>query len=791
MALITSLSRGFTIRAAATTVIAARATRTRVAPAGIRAVRTTRSSPFAPAAAGRSANVRASGFRFRAISTDSAAVPVLEEEDDEEVSNLLGKVDNMYKDLSVDDIFDDMEDAARREDDDEDDKEDEEDDKRDPMHLDNFPLSDITKAALRKRGIETLFPIQASVLEPALQGRDVVGRARTGTGKTLGFSLPIIESLLSNPSNRTDRSRNPRCIVLAPTRELANQVEKEIQATVPSLRTLCVYGGVAISNQERPLRRGVDIVVGTPGRLIDLIQRGSLNLHDIEYCVLDEADQMLAVGFEEDVERIMEEIPEQRQTFLFSATMPSWVTRITQKYLADHVTIDLVGSQEQKVADTIDVMSCACSHTSRTTILADLVTVYGKGAKAICFTQTKREADEVTAALGRRMATEVLHGDIAQAQRERTLKRFRDGRFSVLVATDVAARGLDITDVDLVVHYELPHDTESFVHRCGRTGRANKKGAAIAMYTPREKHRIRSIVRETGVKFRVINPPTAGEVMTSSAEQASLEIDLVDDELLPYFTPTAEKILEAVKNGGADGRSESEVLAAALAALSGHTEPPPPRSMLTGDVGQTTMIAKGNMILPRDLLRAMSEVSRSAADGVGRIRILADNSGLCFDMQHEQVKPLLEELDDGYLGPIGVEVANSLPELVEERDRGYGGGGRGGRGGRGGGFGGRGRGGGRGGFSRGGGRGGGYERRSFSDRGERGSFRRREDGGFERRGGGDRHGGSYRGGGYDRDRPRGGGDRGGGGGGGGGWDRGGYGGGRGGGSGASRYGGYD
>ena len=404
---------------------------------------------------------------------------------------------------------------------------------------------------------------------------------------------------------------------------------------MPSLRTLCVYGGVAITNQERALRRGVDFVVGTPGRLIDLINRGSLQLDNIEYCVLDEADQMLAVGFEEDVETIMQNIPEERQTFLFSATMPSWVKRVTQKYLNEAITVDLVGDTKQKVADTIDVMSCACSHQSRTAILSDLVTVYGKGAKAICFTQTKREADEVTAALGRRMATEVLHGDIAQAQRERTLKRFRDGRFSVLVATDVAARGLDITDVDLVVHYELPNDSESFVHRCGRTGRANKQGSAIAMFTPREKYRLRNIIRDTGVKFRSINPPTGEQVMTASAEQASIEMNLVEDELLPYFTPTAEKILADVEGG----RSPVEVVAAALAAVSGHTEPPPPRSMLTGDIGLITMTAEGDMLLPRDLLRAMSSVSREAADGVGRIRIMADNSGLCFDMAHDQVKP--------------------------------------------------------------------------------------------------------------------------------------------------------
>ena len=421
----------------------------------------------------RAWRVPAVASRLRAISSDSATTVVEGSGDDED--DLAGLVDNkvgaLYADVDVDDLF--------GSDDDEDDEDnapkpapgaavpDHSGTNPDKMHVDNFPLSEITKAALKKRGIETLFDIQANVLKPALEGRDVVGRARTGTGKTLGFSLPIIENLLTSGNSRDAR---PRCIVLAPTRELANQVEKEIEATVPSMRTLCVYGGVAIANQERALRRGVDFVVGTPGRLIDLIQRGSLQLDNIEYCVLDEADQMLAVGFEEDVERIMQEIPEQRQTFLFSATMPVWVKRVTQKYLRDAVTIDLVGDSKQKVASTIDVMSCACSHQSRTSILADLVTVYGKGAKAICFTQTKREADEVTAALGRRMATEVLHGDIAQAQRERTLKRFRDGRFSVLVATDVAARGLDFPAVDYVVHFQLPRSPETYVHRSGRTG---------------------------------------------------------------------------------------------------------------------------------------------------------------------------------------------------------------------------------------------------------------------------------------------------------------------------------
>ena len=368
----------------------------------------------------------------------------------------------------------------------------------DPTDVGNFGMSDVTVAALRKRGVETLFPIQQAVLEPALSGQDVVGRARTGTGKTLAFSLPIVERLLTDGS----RSRNPKCIVLAPTRELAKQVENEIFITAPTLATVCVYGGTPIGTQEAKLRRGVDIIVGTPGRVQDLINRGSLNLGEIEFVVLDEADQMLNVGFEEDVEEILQDCPETRQTFLFSATMPSWVKRITKRFLApQHVVVDLVGDSKQKVADTIDLMSCAVSDANRTSIVMDLVTVYAKDKKAICFAQTKRAADELTAALGRRVASEVLHGDIAQAQRERTLQRFRDNRFSVLIATDVAARGLDISDVDLVIHYELPNDVESFVHRCGRTGRAGQLGAAIAMHTDREMYIIRRIKKETGARF--------------------------------------------------------------------------------------------------------------------------------------------------------------------------------------------------------------------------------------------------------------------------------------------------
>ncbi|EHA8587775.1 DEAD-box ATP-dependent RNA helicase 53 [Cocos nucifera] len=345
---------------------------------------------------------------------------------------------------------------------------------------------------LARKGITKLFPIQTSVLyglclgfvlfapwmgleldiglravlEPAMQGRDMIGRARTGTGKTLAFGIPIMDKIIRFNAKH-GRGRNPLAIVLAPTRELARQVEKEFRESAP-LDTLCVYGGVPIQRQMRTLDYGVDVVVGTPGRIIDLLKRGALNLSEVQFVVLDEADQMLAVGFDEDVEIILEKLPLNRQSMMFSATMPSWIRRLTQKYLKDPVTIDLE---------------------------------HAKGGKCIVFTQTKRDADRLAYVMGRRFECEALHGDISQNQRERTLAGFRDGRFHILVATDVAARGLDIPNVDLVLHYELPNTSELFVHRSGRTGRAGKKGSAILIYTNEQTRAVRAIEQDIGCKF--------------------------------------------------------------------------------------------------------------------------------------------------------------------------------------------------------------------------------------------------------------------------------------------------
>uniref|UniRef100_J3NEW3 RNA helicase n=2 Tax=Oryza brachyantha TaxID=4533 RepID=J3NEW3_ORYBR len=332
-----------------------------------------------------------------------------------------------------------------------------------------------------------------------MQGKDMVGRAKTGTGKTLAFGIPILDAIIRH-NEKHQPGRFPLAIVLAPTRELAKQVEREFSES-SNVETICVYGGSPINQQIRQLNYGVDVVVGTPGRVIDLLKRGALNLAEVQFVVLDEADQMLSVGFDEDVETILERVPSQRQTLMFSATMPSWIRKLTQKYLKNPVTIDLVGEDDQKLAEGISLYSISSESHAKPAVLGELIKEHAKGGKCIVFTQTKRDADRLSYTMGRSFQCQALHGDITQAQRERTLKGFREGQFNILVATDVAARGLDIPNVDLVVHFELPNSSEIFVHRSGRTGRAGKKGTAIVMYNYQQSRAIRMVENDVGCKF--------------------------------------------------------------------------------------------------------------------------------------------------------------------------------------------------------------------------------------------------------------------------------------------------
>ena len=359
-------------------------------------------------------------------------------------------------------------------------------------------VSDTICVALEAAEIYTTFPIQALTLPIALGGHDIIGQARTGSGKTLGFGIPLLQRLQDEPQADP---KAPRALVVVPTRELAIQVADDLRMASSGLgtRVLTLYGGRAYEPQIEALRAGVDVVVSTPGRLLDLVGQRHLSLGEVRTLVLDEADKMLDLGFLPDVERILQLTPAERQTMMFSATMAGEVVTLARRHLRrpTHVraeTIDApapVPTTEQHVFRT--------HHLDKIEVLARVLQADGRGLTLV-FCQTKRAADQVAAALATRgFAVATVHGDLGQGQRERALRAFRSGKVDVLVATDVAARGLDVEDVTHVVNYECPDDEKAYLHRIGRTGRAGKDGVAVTFVDWRDMQRWKLIDQALGL----------------------------------------------------------------------------------------------------------------------------------------------------------------------------------------------------------------------------------------------------------------------------------------------------
>ncbi|KAJ7287961.1 hypothetical protein O6H91_Y312700 [Diphasiastrum complanatum] len=411
----------------------------------------------------------------------------------------------------------------------------------DPCSVANFRISELIKVKLKEKGIEALFPIQAQTFDMVFGGDDLVARARTGQGKTLAFVLPILEVLTSSESKQGQRrpyGRAPSVIVLAPTRELAKQVHADFEfyGNAVGLSSLCVYGGAPYGPQEGGLRRGVDIVVGTPGRIKDHLERGNLNLKTLKFRVLDEADEMLNMGFMEHVELILGSVEDSSlvQTLLFSATMPPWVQEIASKFFkASKKTVDLVGDDKMKASASVKHLLLPCAYSARSHIISDIIRCYSSGGRSIVFTETKKSASELAGALTHESAR-ALHGDIPQGQREVTLAGFRSGKFSVLVATDVAARGLDINDVQLIIQCEPPRDVETYIHRSGRTGRAGKKGVCVTLYDRKKEYMITLIQKRAGFTFERITAPQPSDIAQSSLSSAVECISEVSDRLVEY-----------------------------------------------------------------------------------------------------------------------------------------------------------------------------------------------------------------------------------------------------------------
>ncbi len=399
-------------------------------------------------------------------------------------------------------------------------------------------LSKPTLKAITELGYEEPTPIQLQTIRLVLEGHDVIAQAQTGTGKTAAFALPIIDLL--DPSVRA-----PQALVLTPTRELAIQVAEAFQSYSKYQRVsiLPVYGGQPIERQLRALERGVQVVVGTPGRIIDHLKRRTLKLDHIRTVILDEADEMLNMGFIEDIETILSATPQERQTALFSATMPTAIVNLAQKYMHDAERITV--AKQQKSTSQIRQIYYEVGKRDKFEMLARILD-YELPTSAIIFCRTKLEVD----ALGQRLmarahAAEMLHGDLSQAQRDRVMARFRSGQVELLIATDVAARGLDVESVSHVINYDLPQDTESYIHRIGRTGRAGRSGSAISLVTRREGYLLQMIQRTTNNGLQKMRLPTADDVLLRRNEQLKKSIaETIEEGDLDTYLNMAEELSE-------------------------------------------------------------------------------------------------------------------------------------------------------------------------------------------------------------------------------------------------------
>ncbi|MCL6611930.1 MAG: DEAD/DEAH box helicase [Peptococcaceae bacterium] len=470
-------------------------------------------------------------------------------------------------------------------------------------------------------GFEEPTPIQSRAIPLLNGGRDVIGQAQTGTGKTAAFGIPIVEKL--------NMREGVQALVVTPTRELAVQVAEEISriGRYRRVRTLPVYGGQSIDRQIRALQQGVQVVIGTPGRLLDHLRRKTLRLDRVRMVVLDEADEMLDMGFIEDVEAILKSTPENRQTLLFSATMPKEVQDLARNYLKDPEFVTV--SRGSITVPQIDQVYYETKERSKVDTIARLLDTLDI-SKAIVFCRTKRGVDDLVSKMeARGYPVAGLHGDMSQYQRNQVMRRFRNSQVEVLVATDVAARGLDIENVSHVINFDLPQDVEFYVHRIGRTGRAGKAGKAVTLVTPRDYPQLRLIEKLTGTRIRREHLPDPADMIERQKEGLKERIRLVIEEgKLGYYRAMVDPLLDeydpvdvaaaALKmffDPGSDGPEAADAGEAGPEVSLKHTGAGP------GMVRLFVSIGRSDNVRPAELVRIICDETGIPADLVGDIRI--------------------------------------------------------------------------------------------------------------------------------------------------------------------------
>jgi len=524
-------------------------------------------------------------------------------------------------------------------------------------------LHETTLRAITDLGFETPTPIQALAIPVLLTGCDLIGLAQTGTGKTAAFGLPLIEKMDVN-------ELKTQALILAPTRELAVQVAKGIHdfAKNSGLRVVPVYGGQPIDRQFRALKSGAHIVIGTPGRVLDHLRRGSLHLESVKFCVLDEADEMMAMGFKEDMEAILAELPETRQLAFFSATMAPRVLAITSKFLRDPQRIEIVA--KQRTLETTNQTYYEVSPGKKQEALARVLDMETPGS-TIVFCRTRLETAELSESLQLRgYSAEPIHGDMSQQERERVLRRFRDGLADLLIATDVAARGLDIDNVTHVINYDVPYDVEQYIHRIGRTGRAGRKGDAITLVYSKERRQLANIERMIGSRIEPARIPTVADIATRRREAfvESLREALAAREfeaMLPSVGELAEEF-DAMEVAAAamhmlwKERHQSEVPENEEAQFADFEQPE------TGMVRIFVGMGRNDGLRPGDLVGAITNESGLAGAQIGVIEIL-DRSAF-VEVPASEGARIVETLSNTKIRNRKVKIQLAQPAFGSERE---------------------------------------------------------------------------------------------------------------------------
>lgn len=540
------------------------------------------------------------------------------------------------------------------------------------VSFDSFGFDPRILEAISALGFEQPTPIQCVAMPSLLSGRDVVGGARTGSGKTAAFGLPLLQKTL-------EPGRTTRALVLAPTRELCVQITQALQTYAAGLRTsiISIYGGVPYPPQLRALRAGPTVVVGTPGRIIDHLDQGRLDLSKLEMVVLDEADEMLRMGFIDDVEKILSATPEDKQVALFSATMPPQIRRIAQKHLRDPIEAEVDGGGIK--VDHISQWWIKVPQRHKLDALIRVLTGRCKGTTLV-FARTRRACAEVADELAKRgLAIDALHGDLNQAARERVLSRLRTGRLQVVIATDVAARGIDVDHIEHVINFDLPNEAEIYVHRIGRTGRAGRAGEAISFVTPPERRRVRFIRRDLGAEIHEAFIPTDADIaamqrwaMANALHEVYKAGDL--DNAKQWLTELTESSGVPVEDIAA-----AAVQLLALRGGNGFTgspseEPPPyvapPRPAGPRDDGDHVdvfvMIGRQAGVRPGDLVGALTHGAGLNGSDIGRITLLDRKSFIGMP------RPVAERLLNEYreIEVRGNMVSISAARAQEHEERG-------------------------------------------------------------------------------------------------------------------------